>query len=96
MGDRGFEEERFDRMEEDLEGRGRSAFKRRRACRFCTEEDAKIDYRDGGALKFFISERGKIVPRRISGNCSLHQRELSMAVKRERALALLPFNATGA
>ncbi len=65
--------------------------RRRKVCRFCTEKDAVIDYRDPGTLKYFISERGKVVPRRISGTCSRHQRELGLAIKRARILALVPF-----
>jgi small subunit ribosomal protein S18 len=78
------------------EGRGRGAFRRRKVCRFCTDKDAKIDYRDINTLKLYISERGKIVPRRISGSCSRHQRELATAIKRARVIALLPFAITGA
>lgn len=86
-----------DRGEDERGGRGgRGGFRRRKVCRFCTEKDAVIDYRDAGNLKFFISERGKIVPRRISGNCAKHQRQVSIAVKRARALALIPYTITGA
>jgi small subunit ribosomal protein S18 len=53
-----------------------------------------IDYKDPQALKYFISERGKVVPRRISGNCALHQRKVTLAVKRARNIALLPFTVT--
>ncbi len=73
-------------------GRG---FRRRKVCRFCGDK-ADIDYKDSNTLKLFISERGKIVPRRISGNCAKHQRQLSRAVKRARVLALVPFAITGA
>ena len=82
--------------DEHGEGRGRGAFRRRKVCRFCTDKDAKIDYRDVNTLKLYISERGKIVPRRISGSCSRHQRELAAAIKRARVIALLPFAITGA
>jgi small subunit ribosomal protein S18 len=64
---------------------------RRRGCPFCTEGAAQIDYKDPGTLKYFISERGKLVPGRVSGVCSKHQRELTTAVKRARIVALLPF-----
>lgn len=80
--------------EDDRRG-GRGGFRRRKVCRFCSEKEATIDYRDAGNLKFFISERGKVVPRRISGNCAKHQREMAVAIKRSRALALLPFAITG-
>lgn len=92
-GDRGGD--RDDRGGDDERGRGRGGFRRRKVCRFCTEKDAQIDYRDAGNLKFFISERGKIVPRRISGNCAKHQREMAVAVKRARAIALIPYAITG-
>ena len=83
-------------MGDDERGRGgRGGFRRRKVCRFCTEKEAKIDYRDAGNLKFFISERGKIVPRRISGNCAKHQREMAIAIKRARAIALIPYAITG-
>ncbi len=78
----------------DREGRGRgggSGSGRRRVCRFCTERGAKIDYKDAGSLRYFLSERGKIVPRRISGNCAFHQRRVASAIKRARMLALLPY-----
>jgi small subunit ribosomal protein S18 len=65
-------------------------------CRFCGEKDATIDYRDPGTLKYYISERGKIVPRRISGTCAKHQRQMAVAIKRARALALIPYAITGA
>jgi small subunit ribosomal protein S18 len=54
-----------------------------------------IEYKDPQALKYFISERGKVVPRRISGNCARHQRKVTLAVKRARNIALLPFTVTG-
>jgi small subunit ribosomal protein S18 len=87
--------DRDDRGGDDERGRGRGGFRRRKVCRFCTEKDAKIEYKDAGNLKFFISERGKIVPRRISGNCAKHQREMAVAVKRARAIALIPYAITG-
>lgn len=74
-------------------GGGRS-FRRRKVCRFCSEKDAIIDYRDASGMKYFISERGKIVPRRISGNCAKHQREMAEAVMRARHIALIPYTIT--
>jgi small subunit ribosomal protein S18 len=59
-------------------------------CRFCAEKNLTIDYKEPRTLRYFISERGKIVPRRISGNCAKHQREITEAIKRARNLALLP------
>ena len=70
--------------------RKKRPFQRRKVCRFCAEKNLVIDYKDPRTLRFFISERGKIVPRRISGNCSHHQREITEAIKRARNLALLP------
>ena len=59
-------------------------------CRFLVEKDLKCDYKEVSVLKGFVTERSKIVPRRISGNCSAHQREITEAIKRARNLALLP------
>ncbi|MCJ7507855.1 MAG: 30S ribosomal protein S18 [candidate division Zixibacteria bacterium] len=63
------------------------------ACRFCEGRAPRIDYKDEKLLRRFITERGRILPRRITGNCALHQRRLSIAIKRSRHLALLPFTA---
>ncbi len=68
---------------------------KRRYCRFCADRNAVIDYKDPQALRYFITERGKIVPRRISGTCAYHQRKLTTAIKQARNIALLPFTATG-
>ena len=65
-------------------------FQRRRTCRFC-HDHTPIDFKDIGLLRGFLTERGRIVPRRISGNCMGHQRELTVAIKRARAIALLAF-----
>jgi small subunit ribosomal protein S18 len=70
--------------------RKRRPFQRRKVCRFCAEKNLSIDYKEPRTLRYFISERGKIVPRRISGNCAKHQREITEAIKRARNLALLP------
>jgi small subunit ribosomal protein S18 len=69
----------------------KKVFSRRRACRFCTDKEVVIDYKDAKTLKNFVTERGKIVPRRIYGTCAKHQRQLTEAVKRARQLALLPY-----
>ena len=66
-------------------------FRRRKVCRFCADHIEYIDYKDPKTLFNFIKERGKIVPRRVSGTCATHQRKLTAAVKRARILALLPF-----
>lgn len=85
-GDRG---DRGDRgMGDDRGGRG---FGRRKVCRYCADKNLKVDYKNATELKYFITERGKIVPRRISGNCAKHQREVATAIKRSRNVALLPF-----
>ena len=64
---------------------------KRKPCSFCTERAIAVSYRDVARLKRYVSERGKIVPRRISGNCAKHQRMLTTAVKRARLIAFLPF-----
>lgn len=65
--------------------------RRKKVCIFCADKIDFIDYKDSGKLRKFISERGKILPRRISGTCAKHQRELNTAIKRARNMALLPF-----
>ena len=65
--------------------------RRKKVCIFCADKVDFIDYKDSGKLRKFISERGKILPRRISGTCALHQRELNTAIKRARQVALLPY-----
>ncbi len=65
--------------------------RRRKVCGFCVDKVLAVDYKDAGRLKKFVSERGKILPRRISGNCAKHQRQLTTAIKRARLIALLPF-----
>ncbi len=65
--------------------------KRKKVCVFCADKVAYIDYKDSAKLRKFISERGKILPRRISGTCAKHQRELTTAIKRARQVALLPY-----
>ncbi|MFN7975449.1 MAG: 30S ribosomal protein S18 [Acidobacteriota bacterium] len=74
-------------------GRGRGFFRRRKVCKFCAEKIDSIDWKDQKLLLQFIPERGKILPRRISGTCSTHQRKLMIAIKRARNIALLPFAA---
>lgn len=65
--------------------------KKRRTCRFCDNNEIYIDYKDEKRLVRFISEQGKIIPKRITGTCALHQRQLVQAIKRARHLAMLPF-----
>ena len=64
---------------------------RRKVCRFCADSTLAIDYKDPQTLRYFITERGKIVPRRISGNCARHQRKVAKAIKRARKIALMPY-----
>ena len=71
--------------------RGRRS--RRKVCTFCVDKVDVIDYKDVAKLRRFITERGKILPRRISGNCAKHQRQVTLAIKRARNIALLPFTA---
>jgi len=66
---------------------------RKKVCGFCVDKIESIDYKELGRLRKFITERGKILPRRISGNCAKHQRQLTIAVKRARTVALLPYTA---
>jgi len=66
---------------------------RRKVCSFCVDKVEEIDYKDVAKLHKFITERGKILPRRISGTCAKHQRQLTIAIKRARNVALLPFTA---
>ena len=68
----------------------RRHYSRRKVCRFCAE-DTPIDYKDVELLRHFITDRAKIIPRRITGTCAKHQRELAVAIKRARYIALLPF-----
>ena len=72
----------------------RRRYGRRKVCRFCADSTLSIDYKDPRTLRYFTTERGKIIPRRISGCCARHQRELTLAIKRARAIALLPFAAS--
>ena len=65
--------------------------RRKKVCVFCGDKNGEIDYKDVNKLKRYVSERGKILPRRMSGVCAMHQRELSNAIKRARIVALLPF-----
>ena len=72
--------------------RDRGRRPKRRVCSFCVDKIDEVDYKEASRLRRFTSERGKILPRRITGNCARHQRQLTVAVKRARLLALLPFS----
>ena len=71
--------------------RRRPMHRRRKVCVFCSDSNQVIDYKDVNLLKKYVSERGKILPRRITGNCAKHQRELTVAIKRARHVALMPY-----
>ncbi len=73
-------------MADNRRGRGR-----RRVCSFCMDDIDRVDYKDVGRLRRYLSDRGKVLPRRITGNCARHQRQLTRAIKRARIMALLPF-----
>ena len=80
-------EDRGDRRERRPRGRK----PRRKVCQFCVDKVQHIDYKDTGRLRRFTNERGKILPRRMSGTCAKHQRQLSIAIKRARTIALMPY-----
>lgn len=67
--------------------------RKQRVCNFCVDKIDQIDYKDVSRLRRYITERGKILPRRITGNCARHQRQLTVAIKRARNIALLPYTA---
>lgn len=77
-------------------GPRKRSFGKRKVCRFCTDKDYELNYKNPKTLSHFITERGKIIPRRITGTCAFHQRELTTQIKRARALAFIPFTATHA
>lgn len=72
----------------------RKFYHRRKVCRFCADSTLVINYKDVNMLKYFISERAKIIPRRISGTCANHQRELAREIKKARSIAFLPYVGT--
>ena len=69
----------------------RKSYRRQKVCKFCVDKVEQVDYKDVRRLRSFVTERGRILPRRISGTCAPHQRQLTVAVKRARNIALLPF-----
>lgn len=71
----------------------RRTYRRQKVCKFCLDKVAQVDFKDVKRLRNFVSDRGKIIPRRISGNCARHQRQLTMAIRRARSIALLSFAA---
>lgn len=82
-----------DRQDDENKGpsRGRRPMFRRKVCRFCADKALMIDYKDVRMVSQFVTERGKMTPSRITGNCARHQRLLTTAIKRARSVALLPF-----
>ncbi len=74
-----------------MDNRRRGGMRRRKVCQFCADKTNTIDYKDVDTLKEFVTERGKILPKRITGTCAMHQRELTRAIKRARIVALLPY-----
>ena len=86
--------EREGRTEGDPLGLRRRGVKKR-VCRYCAEPALFIDYKDSQTLRMYITDRGKVVPRRISGACAKHQREITVAIRRARNIALMPFTAAG-
>jgi small subunit ribosomal protein S18 len=75
-------------------GQNRFSPQRKRACRFCADKNLRIDFKNPQQIGLYISERGKILPRRYTGACSKHQRDITLAVKRARILAVVPFTST--
>jgi len=80
-----------DRSEDEKGAPRRRPMFRRKVCRFCADKTLKIDYKDVRTVSQFVTERGKMTPSRITGNCARHQRALTQAIKRARSIALLPF-----
>ena len=80
-----------ERSDDDKGGQRRRPMFRRKVCRFCADKTLMIDYKDLRTITQFVTERGKMTPSRITGNCARHQRLLTTAVKRARSVALLPF-----
>ena len=73
--------------------RKRGGMRRKKVCQFCADKTETIDYKDVEKLRKYVTERGKILPKRITGTCAMHQRELTEAIKRARQIALLPYSA---
>lgn len=83
--------ERSERPERPERPMNRNRRSRKKVCAFCVDKIAQIDYKDVPRLRRFLSERGKIIPRRVTGTCARHQRQLTTAIKRARHLAFLPY-----
>ena len=74
-----------------MDNRRRGGMRRRKVCQFCADKTKEIDYKDVETLKKFVTERGKILPKRITGTCAMHQRAVTTAIKRARIVALLRY-----
>ena len=74
-----------------MQDKRRGGMRRKKVCQFCADKTETIDYKDVEKLKKYVTERGKILPKRITGTCAIHQRELTKAVKRARIVAVLPY-----
>jgi len=88
--DRGMDMDDRDGDDRGRGGKGGKVFFKKKVCKFCAQK-MKIDYKDADTLRRFITERGKILPRRITGTCAKHQRALALAIKQARSIALLPY-----
>ncbi len=89
-------EDRGDRGDRgDRNGGGANAFRGRKVCRFCADSTVTADYKNPSMLKNYLTDRGKLTPARVTGNCAKHQRALATAVRRARMIALVPFTVTG-
>jgi small subunit ribosomal protein S18 len=73
--------------------RRRGGMRRKKVCQFCADKTENIDYKEADKLKRYITDRGKILPKRVTGTCAVHQREVTRAIKRARIVALLPYTA---
>ena len=76
-----------------MDNKKRGGMRRKKVCQFCADKTETIDYKDVEKLKKYVTERGKILPKRITGTCAVHQREVTRAIKRARIVALLPYTA---
>ena len=74
-----------------FDNKRRGGMRRKKVCQFCADKNKTIDYKDVDTLKKYVTERGKILPRRITGTCSIHQREVTKAIKKDRVVALMPY-----
>ncbi|MEG0391157.1 MAG: 30S ribosomal protein S18, partial [Anaerovoracaceae bacterium] len=81
------------RGEKTMMDKRRGGFRKKKVCQFCADKTESIDYKDVDVLRRYVTERGKILPKRITGTCAVHQREVTKAIKRARIVALLPYTA---